>query len=481
VIFLQWINKIIHGDALSVLKKSPANFVDMVMTSPPYWGLRNYGASACRIWDGNPECRHEWVESKVYYSKPHHGIGSKTMAIPSVTMDALKSKTPQSMFCRKCGAWYGQLGLEPSPDMYVNHLMQIFREIKRVLKPTGSFYLNMGDTYAGSNCGSHDRTNKSKNFTNRKQYRVKYEKAAPQAHTKIPRKSLSMIPERVALAMIEDGWILRNKIIWHKPNPMPSSVKDRLTNTWEYLFHFVKNQKYYYDLDAIREPHKTASIERTKRKWDGHREPGTSWQGMDISKMCHPKGKNPGDFVKHDIAVGRIGNFSYTDPLHTKAYNPDGKNPGDVFEITTKPFPEAHFAVYPEELCVKPIKSSCPEWVCKKCGKPKRKVVITGGYEDAFNIRVRDAQRGKMKHNDRKASQQEIANYNEREYTSKVKVRVIAEGCNCNAGFEPGIVLDPFCGAGTTCVVAKKLGRRFIGIEINEKYCEMARERLLTT
>lgn len=442
MVFLEWVNRIIHGDALQVLKKIPKDSVDMVMTSPPYWGLRNYGADACKVWDGKPGCRHEWVEGSVYYDKPRHGMNSVTMGVSSVAGEASSGPAPESMFCHKCGAWYGQLGLEPSPEMYVKHLLEIFREVRRVLKPTGSFYLNMGDTYAGSNCGSHDHREKSKNFNGRKQYGSKYGKAASQAGVSIPRKSLCMVPERVALVMVDEGWILRNKIIWHKPNPMPSPVKDRLNNTWEYLFHFVKKQRYYYDLDAIREPHKTASLERTRRKWDGHREPGTSWQGMDISKMCHPKGKNPGDFVstrkrdkidsqktmrmrsapepgeknafnpkgknpgdfvKHDVAVGRIGNFSYSDPLHTRAYNPDGKNPGDVFEITTKPFHGAHFAVYPEELCIKPIKSSCPL---------------------------------------------------------------------------DGIVLDPFCGAGTTCLVAKKLGRNFIGIEINEKYCEMARKRL---
>jgi len=403
VVFLEWANSIIHGDALEVLKKIPSDSVDMVMTSPPYWGLRNYGADACKVWDGKPGCRHEWVEGSVYYDKPRHGMNSVTMALSSVVGEASSGPAPESLFCHKCGAWYGQLGLEPSPEMYVKHLLEIFHEVRRVLKPTGSFYLNMGDTYAGSNCGSHDHREKSKNFIGREQYSNKYRKAAPQVGVSIPRKSLCMVPERVALAMINEGWILRSKIIWHKPNPMPSPVKDRLNNTWEYLFHFVKKQRYYYDLDAIREPHKTASLERTRRKWDGHREPGTSWQGMDISRMCHPNGKNPGDFVKHDVAVGRIGNFSYSDPLHTRAYSPDGKNPSDVFEITTKPFPEAHFAVYPEELCIKPIKSSCPP---------------------------------------------------------------------------DGVILDSFCGAGTTCLVAKKLGRKFIGIEINGKYCKMARKRL---
>ncbi len=433
------------GDALEILKKAPSEFVDMAMTSPPYWGLRNYGEETCKIWDGCLECKHEWVESDVYYSQPHHGIGSKTVETPCVTKDALNKPNLKSAFCHKCGAWYGQLGLEPLPDMYVKHLLQIFRELKRILKPTGSFYLNMGDTYAGSRCGSHDyRTDKCKNFTGREQYDNKYNKPAPQATASIPRKSLCMVPERVALAMVGDGWILRNKIIWHKPNPMPSSVKDRLSNTWEYLFHFVKKRKYYYNLDAIREPHKSASLKRTKRKWNGHREPRASWQGMDISKMCHQ----------------------------------NGKNPGDVFKIATKAFPEAHFAVYPEELCEAPIKAGCPEHVCKKCGQPKRQVLKTKPNPNAFNIRVRDVKEGRIKFEDRKASETEVKQYQEKKYQSQPREVVIARGCKCDSGFKPGMVLDPFCGAGTTCLVAKKLGRRFIGIDIRETYCRMARKRL---
>jgi DNA modification methylase len=445
VVFLERVNKILCGDALEILKGLPSKFVDMAMTSPPYWGLRNYGGETCKIWDGDIGCKHEWVESSVNYSQPHHGIGSKTMGIPCVTREALNKPNPKSAFCHKCRAWYGQLGLEPLPDMYVKHLLQIFRELKRILKPTGSFYLNMGDTYAGSRCGSHDyRTDKCKNFTGREQYNNKYNKPAPQASAQIPRKSLCMIPERVALAMVSDGWILRNKIIWHKPNPMPSSVKDRLGNTWEYLFHFVKRQKYYYNLDAIREPHKTASLERTKRKWNGHREPGASWQGMDISKMCHL----------------------------------NGKNPGDIFKIATKAFPEAHFAVYPEKLCEAPIKAACPEHVCKKCGQPKRQVLKTKPNPNAFNIRVRDVKKGRIKFEDRKASEIEVKQYQEKKYQSRPREVVIAKGCKCNSGFKSGIVLDPFCGAGTTCLVAKKLERRFIGIDIRETYCRMARKRL---
>jgi DNA modification methylase len=140
--------------------------------------------------------------------------------------------------------------------MYVEHLVELFREVKRVLKKTGSLWLNIGDTYAGSHCGRGDKT-LFQNFRRRYIAEQMYLKPSPQAKVDLPPKCLMGIPWRVALAMIDDGWILRNAIIWHKPNAMPSSVKDRLAQTYEYIFHFVKSRKYYYCLDNIREPHRT--------------------------------------------------------------------------------------------------------------------------------------------------------------------------------------------------------------------------------
>lgn len=380
------------------------------MTSPPYWGLRNYGNETCKIWDGDPNCKHEWVKSNIYFSSPRKGIGSKTWKNSCSTRCELENAKPNSVFCLKCGAWYGPLGLEPTPDLFVKHLSQIFTELKRVLKPTGSFFMNMGDSFA---CRRFGDSNKETGKTEKS--------------SQIQRKSLCMIPERISLAMINDGWILRNKIIWHKKNPMPCSIKDRLTHSWEYIFHFVKRQRYYYDLDAIREPHKTIKIKRGEK---------------------------------------------------SNMYNSKGKNPGDVFNIATNGSSNAHFAVYPEKLCEKPIKATCPELVCSKCGQPKKYTVQIESNPDAFNFRVRDVKKGKIKSANHKASQKEIDQYNEKKYKSKSRELVISKGCKCNSGFRPGIILDPFCGSGTTCLVAKKLGRDYIGIDINKTFCKIARKRL---
>jgi site-specific DNA-methyltransferase (cytosine-N4-specific) len=181
------------------------------------------------------------------------------------------------------------------------------------------------------------------------------------------------IPWRVAFALIDDGWILRNAVIWFKPVHMPESVKDRLTRTYEYVFHFVKSKKYYYNLDNIREPHKPESFERwdralrqeensnAKLRRKTLESTGVTVSSMvprwyeDLTKVCKCQ-----RLTKYELAVGRVGNFSYTDPLHTKGYYPLGKNPGDLWSISPKPFKEAHFATFPLELPLRPILASCP-------------------------------------------------------------------------------------------------------------------------
>ncbi len=203
----------------------------------------------------------------------------------------------------------GQLGSEPTWQGYIERSLEIYTELMRVLKEEGSFYLNLGDSYSTIAWPISGRT----------------------THKNISPESLMGIPWRVALAMTDDGWILRNAIVWHKPNAMPNLLRDRLSNTYKTLFHFVKSQHYYYDLDAI------------------------------------------------------------------------GANPGDFWQIDAQPSSEAYPVSYPEELCVKPIKSSCPE---------------------------------------------------------------------------DGIVLDIFAGAGTTLLAAKKLGRKYLGFEINPDYIEIANKRI---
>ncbi len=311
-----------YGDNREILPELPENSVDCVFTSPPYWKLRDYGTG--------PD----------------------------------------------------QLGREPTWQLYIDHMVEVGRHIRRVLKPGGSYYTVLGDTYLD--------------------------------------KSLLLLPSRQAIALGESGWTLRNKIVWYKPNHNPSPFKDRLTNSYEEIFHFVQNQKYYYDLDSIREPHKVETIDRWASEVRSGRlehpslnlETKSSLGIGTVSKLGHsnlavkpdPKGRNPADTItKHDLAVDRGGQRAYSDPLHTKGYHPLGRNPADFSKVTTKPYPKAHFAVFPEDICIPRIKSSCPPG---------------------------------------------------------------------------GTVLDPFAGSGTALKVALDLGRRAVGIEVNKEYQELIERRL---
>ena len=256
-------HKVLIGNSFDLIKTLDDKSIDCVMTSPPYWGLRDYG---------HPD----------------------------------------------------QLGQEETPEEFINKLVSFFDDVKEKLKDEGTCWINLGDSYSNSG-GSGNKPENHKQFgkiinqgTSQKPKRVK----------NLPSKCTCMIPERFAWQMIEHGWILRNKIIWHKPNHMPEPVIDRFTKSYEDVFFFVKQGKYNFDLDAVREPHKVG---------------GTRYCKNDGKSIMHQEGrKNSGiDYIMES--------------------NPLGKNPGDVWEINTKPYPGSHFAVFPIELVKKPILSGCPE------------------------------------------------------------------------------------------------------------------------
>jgi site-specific DNA-methyltransferase (cytosine-N4-specific) len=432
---------LIQADVQKGLKSLPDNSVDMVMTSPPYWGLRDYGEEVVSIWGGKHNCKHEFIENERWNSGGGQIAGENAQV--GATKAGIQRFRVKEGYCIHCKAWKGQLGLEPHPNMYINHLISIFHELKRVLKPTGSFYLNLGDTYYGSGGSGGDY-----NEGGIREGQPKYRQNKSNKSSWLQPKQLLGMPWRVAIAMQHDGWILRNAIIWHKPNPMPASVKDRLNTTYEFVFHFVQQRKYYYDLDAIREPHKLGksakfnirvrdvqkgrikhidriASEKEVKNYDEKKMmkdaispyQGKGWKGSwpgggarivreQDPRWLPPLGKNPGDVIIEKQRGLKSGNPNIgQQQFHSGniEYHPKGKNPGDFWSITTQPFSEAHFAVFPESLCIKPIKSSC---------LPK------------------------------------------------------------------GIVLDPFVGSGTTMKVARDLGRSAIGIEINPEYIKIAKKRL---
>ncbi len=245
-------NTILIGDAAERLAELPPSSVDTVVTSPPYFQLRNYGVK-------------------------------------------------------------GQLGLEPTVHGWVANLREVFREVARVLVPTGSLFLNLGDS-----------------FSRHPKYGA-------------PNKSLLLAPERLLLALAQDGWIVRNKLVWAKTNPLPSSVSDRFTLTYEPIYFLVRQERYFFDLDAIREPPRTAPTPRRRQ----------------------PRGGRP-DWAAGPLAATLGGLRSGA------AGHPLGKNPGDVWPIATRGFKGAHFATFPPELVRRPILAACPSVVCTACGQGQK-------------------------------------------------------------------------------------------------------------
>ena len=280
-------NKIIQGDSLSVLKTLPAESINCCVTSPPYWALRDYGVD-------------------------------------------------------------GQLGLEPTFQEYINKLCNIFDEVKRVLRKDGTCWVNIGDTYwgGGNNRGSSEENLSAKQFSNRGargQCSRDWDKS-------FKPKCLIQIPSRFSIEMCNRGWILRNTIIWHKPNCMPSSVKDRFTVDFEYVFFFVKNKKYWFETQY--EPHLTQ--ENRPDVIVRNRE-------YNYDSKLNTLRKHRKDNTLPERHKAFLGNAPQGFDGKPMGYGKQGRNKRTVWKINTKPFKEAHFAVFPEELVETPIKAGCPK------------------------------------------------------------------------------------------------------------------------
>lgn len=376
--------KIIQGDALTELKNLPNESINCVMTSPPYWALRDYGVE-------------------------------------------------------------GQLGLEPTFDLYIKHLCDIFDEVKRVLRKDGTCWINLGDTYGTKSGSGFANDNLNPLTPEQISHGTGIYKAnelrgtSPEMH-----KNLCNIPARFSIEMQNRGWILRNTIIWHKPNCMPSSVKDRFTVDFEYLFFFVKNKKYYFETQY--EPHKLKSIKRACRSRTSSK--------LDCGQYSTSYKQG---YSGYDNMIDRLKNGEI------RGVGANGRNKRTVWTITTKPFKESHFAVYPEALCEIPIKAGCPEFVCNKCGKVRE-------VREVIHNRINN--RGDK--NVRPDNLERIPN----DWKPREVLDVKEISCKCNAGFSGGVVLDPFAGAGTTGLVALKQNKNAILIELKPEYIEIIKKRL---
>ena len=307
--------QLIQGDCLQVLATLPAESVQTCITSPPYWGLRDYGTAA---WEGgDPVCSHRVPATGSTQNKGNNN----------------REGTPFATVCGKCGATRidNQLGLEATPEAYVASMVAVFREVRRVLRDDGTLWLNLGDSYYSSTAtqGRNETkaTGLANGWTGEKVGASSFVRRIPW----LKPKDLVGIPWRVAFALQADGWYLRQDIIWHKPNPMPESVRDRCTKAHEYVFLLTKSERYFYDAEAVSE--------------DG------AWCGKQLGIV---RGKK--------VRAESIGKKpSGNEKPGADALAPDRRNRRSVWTITTKPFSGAHFAVMPPDLVEPCIKAGCPE------------------------------------------------------------------------------------------------------------------------
>ena len=366
--------RILVGDVRARLAGLPDESVHCVVTSPPYWGLRDYGVD-------------------------------------------------------------GQLGLEPTIDEYVANITEVFREVRRVLRKDGTLWLNMGDCFTSGN-----RSTWRSGVSDNKGHQVQDDMPRPKTPPGLKPKDLVMQPARVALALQADGWWVRQEVVWAKGisfcstysgSCMPESCRDRPTSSHEKVFLMTKAPRYFYDLEAVRENWTQESIERRNR--------------ARLTPYAPP---------------GQTENTGIENP-----YTGTGRNLRSVWAINPQAFPEAHFATFPERLVEPCIMAGTSEkGCCPECGAPWVRVV------ERTSMEVREGKKGRV-------TRRQCSGTVVKPPTSKTTGW--QPSCTCGLGPPvPATVLDPFMGSGTVGLVAMRLGRSAIGIELNPAYADMARERI---
>ncbi len=338
---------IYQGHAPEVLQGMEAESCHMVVTSPPYWGLRDYDLPP-QIWGGDPACEHEW--QKHLQAAANGIIHPAGMSGETLSGSSATRKPKVSAFCHSCNAWLGSFGLEPTPELYIEHTVEIFRGVWKVLRKDGTVWLNLGDSYAA---GKRDY-----NSFRRDRGHVCVPRPKPPPGLKP--KDLCGIPWRVALALQADGWWLRQDIIWSKPNPMPESVTDRCTKSHEYIFLLTKSAKYFYDAEAMKEPQE--EYERNRRLREKS-------QGLNSTYSIAAEGKTG---QSPQSGTGAVKNVQRRHEL----VEAGTRNKRSVWNVATHPFPEAHFATFPPKLiepCV--LAGTSEKGCCAECGAPWVRVV----------------------------------------------------------------------------------------------------------
>ncbi len=418
-----------QGDVLDVLRQLPSGSVQCVVTSPPYYSLRDYGTGT---WDGgDPDCDHLHPKG----ANPERQLATSTLGHDSKTQGHQQQRYGAT--CGRCGATRidQQIGLEATPEAFIAKLVAVFREVRRVLRDDGTLWCNIGDSYNGSGGAGGDYGEGGL-----KEGQPRY--PGRRLGGDLKPKDLIGIPWMLAFALRADGWYLRSDIIWHKPNPMPESVTDRPAKAHEYVFLLTKSARYYYDADAVREPH---------------------------AGPLHA----PGNKFRPEMVAGpmdRGGRSQWERDMSETWGNPAGRNKRTVWTIATAPYPNAHFATYPPALVEPCILAGTSErGACPHCGAPWRRVVsreLVPSGKSAKRGTARDVNDHRDKWGDEHGSY-------------AVTTTGWEQSCACPAAEPvPCVVLEPFAGSGTTLMVAKRLVRRSIGIDLNPEYLDLAVKRI---
>lgn len=415
-----------EADAREALRALPDESVDACVTSPPYWSLRDYGINPS-IWGGLRDCMHDWrgIErhAERYTGKrkwQHIGEVARATGMKVRDLDSNAwghPKQTDTAACA-CGAWYGALGLEPTPELYVEHLVAIFRAVRRLLRRDGTVWLNLGDCYHNGDKGGYQASRTTAEDSLQRSNLASDFIGAPnrQPHPLLKPKDLVGVPWRVAFALQADGWYLRSDIIWAKPNAMPESVRDRPTKAHEYLFLLAKSERYFYDANAIREPASPNTYARIAQAslMEQQGGPKSEMYQADLPGRGR-RDRKPAEILK-DIArkagvnakatmdePGSRQNASFSAAIVAPVLR---RNKRTVWTLPTVPYPDAHFATFPPDL---------------------------------------------------------------------------VEPCILAGSRPSGTVLDPFAGSCTTAFVAQQLGRKSIMVDPNAVYLDMGVRRLSAT
>lgn len=489
----------LQGNALDVLKGLPSDLAHAAVTSPPYWGLRAYKGGQ-EVWDGKPGCEHEWghiIENPLNHKNSNRGANSCVGKPTREANQQMRNGRPGGSYCQKCGAWRGQLGNEPSPELYIQHLVSICREVKRVLRPDGVLWLNIGDSWSGGNRKSDKPQSFSPNNTRDLPCGERASRMLG-GHPTIKPLDMVLIPSLLALALRTDGWHTRSQIVWSKTNPMPESVAG-----WRWEKHKIKLHSAPGNVRGIEQDAPLSGISSD----DGHDH--TIWQDCPGCEKCSPhsglvlkKGSwrptdsyevilmltktddyycdreavlESGTYPAGESRQGGDGHKSLesgsrtTEGLHNKERVGNGRrNLRSVWSFPTRPFKGSHFATHPPHLVELCLKSSTSEkGCCPMCGAPWARVVE------------------RTDHVNRREPAHVPSNCPTKTDSTgwgplTKSTNVWRPTCSCPASDPvPATVLDPFSGAGTTALVAERMGLNSVSVDTSHEYIAMARQRLI--